>query len=247
MNAWANYRAGVRIATPIMIAYLLIGIATGVLGVTYGLSPAEILLLSLLLFAGSAQFVFPILYAGSAQLLVTTIFFINLRHLLYSSAMALQSGHIRTALRIWMGAQITDESFLIASGRLNGEPVPHGMWLIGIQTAAHCSWLVGNMIGALFGASIDLEFIGIDFAATAMFIALLVPQLLEHGRKVAACTVALLAAAGAVAFDLVAPTPASVILVALAASVLGVALFGPSERDRRTAAHLNTAREEQPE
>ncbi len=85
---------GARDAILIMVAYLMIGIAAGVFVVSKGLSPAEVALLLLLLFAGAAQFVFPESYGGSPQALVSAIFFINLRHLLYLAALAPQARNL---------------------------------------------------------------------------------------------------------------------------------------------------------
>src|SRR5438552_12811028 len=75
-----------RAAVPVVLGYLGIGIAAGVVERAAGLSYAEVLLISAVLYAGSAQFVVTSMLslASSASAIVLTVFFLNLRHLLRS-------------------------------------------------------------------------------------------------------------------------------------------------------------------
>ena len=75
-------------ATPIMLAYLSLGTAAGIIGNEHGLSAVEVGLLSLLLYAGAGQFIFAEMHLAPASSLISTILLINLRHLLYSSILA---------------------------------------------------------------------------------------------------------------------------------------------------------------
>src|SRR2546427_1033302 len=79
-----------RAAVPVVLGYLGIGIAAGVVERAAGLSYAEVLLLSTVLYAGSAQFVVTSMLslASPASAIALTLFFLNLRHLLLSAALA---------------------------------------------------------------------------------------------------------------------------------------------------------------
>ena len=81
-----SFFKGAVTALPIIFGYFFIGFAAGALAARAGMSVLEVSLLSLLVFAGSAQFIFAPLYAGSAIVLIFTIFLLNLRHFLYSLA-----------------------------------------------------------------------------------------------------------------------------------------------------------------
>src|SRR5438445_8701645 len=85
-----SFAAGMRAALPVVLGYLGIGIAAGVVERAAGLSYAEVLLLSTVLYAGSAQFVVTSMLslASPASAIVLTVFFLNLRHLLLSAALA---------------------------------------------------------------------------------------------------------------------------------------------------------------
>lgn len=239
----AEFFAGARHALPIMLAYLMLGAAAGVFGAERGLSPAEIGLMSLLLFAGSAQFVFPELYGGPPQGVASAIFFINLRHLLYSTALAQQARHLPARTRAAIGAQLTDETFLTATAHLRGAPLHSGAWMIGLNMASYLSWFTGNVAGALAGGAVDLSVVGVEFAGSAMFIALLLPQIAGHARPPAAAMTAVASGAAAAAAFYVYPDPAIIVASATLSAALGVLLFGVNESDRDFAASLQKQKE----
>ncbi|MGI9297609.1 MAG: AzlC family ABC transporter permease [Gammaproteobacteria bacterium] len=237
-TVFRDFISGGRKAAPIVVAYLMLGAAAGALGASRGLSPAEIALLSLLLFAGSAQFVFPELYQGAPQTLASAVFFINLRHLLYSTALAQQARRLSRCARAAIGAQLTDETFLVSTAHLRGRMIPSGAWMIGLNFCSYIAWCGGNIAGALLGGALDLSVVGVEFAGSAMFIALLFPQITGHARPAAAAFVAILGGGGAVAAQTFFAGPAAVVLVAAAAATLGALAFGVNESDRRFAAKL---------
>lgn len=74
---------------PIAIGYLALGIACGILAQQAGLTPLEALGMSVLVFAGSGQFIGIAMMAQGAALVSIglTIFIVNLRHLLFSSTL----------------------------------------------------------------------------------------------------------------------------------------------------------------
>jgi 4-azaleucine resistance transporter AzlC len=90
------FLAGVRDCLPVVLGYVAIGLAFGVVARTAGLSVLEVTLMSLILYAGSAQFITVGLIAAGAPALATvlTVALVNIRHLLYSAALA---PHLRRA------------------------------------------------------------------------------------------------------------------------------------------------------
>ena len=118
----SGFSAGARAGLPVVLGYLSIGFAAGVVQRAAGLSVAEVMLLSLVLYAGSAQFVVASLVAAavSPATAVITVFFVNLRHLLLASALAPYCRSFPAWQNALIGAQLTDETFVIAWGRLAG-------------------------------------------------------------------------------------------------------------------------------
>ncbi|MGE5653154.1 MAG: AzlC family ABC transporter permease, partial [Bacillota bacterium] len=87
---------GARAALPIVLGYVPIGLAFGVLAVQQGLGVPGIFLMSLIVYAGSAQFIATGMLAAGASptAIIATTFLVNLRHLLMSASMSAHLRHI---------------------------------------------------------------------------------------------------------------------------------------------------------
>ncbi len=223
---------GMRASSPVAIAYLGIGLAAGVVGAEAGLSPAEVGLLSLLLFAGSAQFVFADLYTGAVTALVTTVFLVNLRHLLYSTALSPRVRHHSLGARFLVGAQLTDETFALASG-LIGSRLHYAAWMIGLNGAAYLAWCTGSVTGAVLGTMAGaIDALGLEFALAGMFAALLVGQIRNRlETRQLGVIVALLAATLIVMLDYWRPHPLNLVLTTVVAATVGL-ILGSRHADR---------------
>ncbi|MDD3312454.1 AzlC family ABC transporter permease [Pseudodesulfovibrio sp.] len=167
-----------RQVAPIIMGYVPVGAAFGVLACKTGLSLAATLLMSLLVYAGSAQLIAVAMFAAglSPLAIVVTTFVVNLRHVLMSAAL---SPHVRTWPK-WQltlfAYEVTDESFALHSARhARGDTSRPVSFLI--NAIAHVSWVLASFVGYLSGAAIpDVKPLGLDFALPAMFIALLAMQ-----------------------------------------------------------------------
>ncbi|MFO7262501.1 MAG: branched-chain amino acid ABC transporter permease [Bacillaceae bacterium G1] len=218
---------GVKDCLPTVLGYLSIGFAAGVVERTAGFSLLEIALLSLLLYAGSAQFITAgMMMAGMpASAIVVTVFFVNLRHLLMGAALAPLFRHLPLWKNVVLGAQLTDETFGVAATRLAGQQRASFAWMFGLNVTAYLNWLLANLAGGLFGHWItDPERFGLDYALPAMFIGLLALQLRERAKWGVDVFVALAAAVIAVGGSVWLSPHAGVILAIVLAATIGVAL-----------------------
>lgn len=216
---------GVRAAFPVVLGYLGIGFAAGVVERSVGMTILEILLLSCVLYAGSGQFVTAgLLEAGSAATAITvTVFFVNLRHLLLSAALSPHFRDESPAKSFVLGAQLTDETFAVASTGLE-RARDKGSWMLGLNLTAYTTWVLANVAGGVFGEALpDPEALGLDFALASMFAALLVLNLAGSASVRKATGVALLAAVVAVGVKLVVPGNWNVITATVVAATAGVA------------------------
>src|SRR5258708_7370328 len=141
-----SFLGGARAGLPVVLGYLGIGLAAGVVERAAGMSYAEVLLISTVLYAGSAQFVVTSLLtlASPASAIVLTVFFLNLRHLLLSAALAPALRGVPAWKNALLGLQLTDETFVVASGRRPLSPA----WMAGLNLAAWSAWAVANLAGA---------------------------------------------------------------------------------------------------
>ncbi|MDZ7758651.1 MAG: AzlC family ABC transporter permease [Desulfovermiculus sp.] len=205
---------------PIILGYLPVGFAYGVLAQKSGLSAANTMLMSLIVFAGSAQLIAVGLLAagtGAASVILTT-FVVNLRHLLMSAALA---PYLRSWTR-WQQAvfafQLTDETFALHSSRFpRGETAKPET--LAINMIAQAAWLGGSFFGLWAGTLItDVKPIGLDYALPAMFMVLLVWQLTSLIRWITAVLAGLIS----VGLALAGLSQANVILAAVLAASLGL-------------------------
>lgn len=213
-----RFSQGMGAAWPICLGYMPIGMAFGVLAQKAGLTPLEIGLMSVLVFAGSSQFIAVALLSSGASLLtiVVTTFTVNLRHLLMSSALAtFFKGHRRSALSLFAYG-ITDESFAINWSRLKA-----GDWdlerAIVLNQTANFVWFASTVLGGIGGQFIPANAFGLDYALIAMFICLLVYQL---GGRIYIFT-AVLAGGLAVGLALIWPGNGYLIVAAIGAATIG--------------------------
>ena len=170
--------AAFKHASPIIMGYVPVGAAFGVLAHKTGLSMLSTVLMSLMVFAGSAQLIAVAMFAAGMPPLsiIATTFVVNLRHLLMSASLA-------PNLRSWkkwemaiFGYEITDESFAVHSARFSNGDTSKSVSIL-TNMIAHASWCVASWVGFMTGAAIpDIKPLGLDYALPAMFIALLSMQ-----------------------------------------------------------------------
>lgn len=223
----AGFASGARAGLPVVLGYLSIGFAAGVMQRTAGLSLAEVMLMSLVLYAGSAQFVAAsmIALASPPAAVVATVFFVNLRHLLLSAALAPYFSHVPAWKNALIGAQLTDETFVVAWNRLQGARDAAPAWMAGLNLSAYASWAVANLAGSLAGSLVlDTRALGLDFALPAMFAALLALQVATQESRLRGLAVALAAGAVSVGVALALPGNWNIIIATLAGATLGTAL-----------------------
>ncbi|MBM4348015.1 MAG: AzlC family ABC transporter permease, partial [Deltaproteobacteria bacterium] len=157
-----QFRAGVKAALPIVLGYIPVGMAFGVLARQAGLTPIEVGLMSLLVYAGASQFLaIEMILKGMAwSPIIFATFFINLRHSLMSSTLSLYFNRNRLRTLGLLSAELTDESFAVAmsnTSKIENRPV----YLFGLQITSHVAWITGSVAGALFGGLIDHKSYGI--------------------------------------------------------------------------------------
>lgn len=216
---------GVRACLPTVLGYLSIGFAAGVVGNTAGLSIAEISLMSLLIYAGSDQFIAAGMIAvhGSTTAIIITIFIVNLRHLLLSAALSPYFCHLTPFKNMLIGSLITDETFGVAMNQVATKKMISEKWMHGLNITAYINWFVANIVGAFFGQWItNPEKLGLDFALPAMFIGLLVLQMVIRGKITKDVVVAICAVVIVVEVSLVSSGSIVVIVATIIASLIGM-------------------------
>jgi 4-azaleucine resistance transporter AzlC len=216
----SSFIRGIINALPIVLGYIPIGFAYGVLAQKAGLSIFNIAAMSLVVFAGSAQFIAVAMFSAglSPSSIIVTTFVVNLRHILMSASLS-------PFLKGWkpleiaaFSYEITDETFAVHTSRFNsGSPVKEESY--GTNITAHSSWIIGSILGLYTSTLInDVKPLGLDYALIAMFIGLTVLQI----NKMSQMAAALIAGVLSVILFLSGLEQWNVILAAIVAATAGV-------------------------
>jgi 4-azaleucine resistance transporter AzlC len=172
-----EFFAGVRAELPLLLGVMPFGLIFGVLGLAVGMPGWAVILSSSLVFGGSSQVVFAQLWGGGTPppVMVATVGVVNLRHLLYSAAVADYLRNLPWRWKLLLAYLLTDEAFAAAIGRLHDGPAtPHRHWfLCGTGFTLWAGWQASTLGGVMLGAAIPPSW-SLDFSIALTFIALLV-------------------------------------------------------------------------
>ena len=209
------FREGVRAGLPYAVAAVLLAISFGVIAEPV-MGPVAPIVMSALIFAGSAQFAATAVLAagGGAAAAIAAGLLLNARYGPMGIALApsLRGGRVRRAA---IGQAMIDFSWAAAS---RGEGRFDSAFMLGATLPSYPCWVAGTVIGVLAGDLIgDPERLGLDALFPAFFLALLIEGELRRGRPAAAAGLGAL-----VALMLVPFTPAGIPIIAAS----GAALIG---------------------
>lgn len=171
-------KSGAIAAWPICLGYFPIGLALGVLAQQAGIPWWAVAMMSVIVFAGSAQFICVSMLATSASptAIILTTFVVNFRHTLMSSALAVHLTGINRKFLALFAYGLTDESFAINMSKFRSEPWTRFQALT-VNHLSNIVWVIATVTGTLIGQFIPQGAFGIDYALIGMFICLLVFQL----------------------------------------------------------------------
>ena len=157
---------------PVMAGYVVLGIGFGILLRSAGYGTLWAFAMSLLIYAGSMQYVGVGLIAGGASVLTTavTTVMVNARHLFYSISM-IDRYKDAGKYKPYLIFALTDETYsLLCDGHAPAEGDPN-QYRFFVSLFDHCYWVTGSVLGSLLGAVIPFSTAGIEFSMTALFIA----------------------------------------------------------------------------
>ncbi|VOR84738.1 AzlC family protein [Streptococcus pneumoniae] len=137
---------------PTALGYVSIGLACGTIGAPYVI-PVEMGLMSLFVYAGSAQFAMLALIVVQAPVaaIAMTVFLINLRLFLLSLHASTYFRHTSLWYNIGMSSILTDETYGVLMGELAHTDKVNPMWMHGNNLNSYVAWFVGTVVGTALG------------------------------------------------------------------------------------------------
>lgn len=172
---------------PVLTGYLFIGIAFGVMYAEKGYSFLWACLMSLLVYAGSGQYLavnFFVPGISFVQVIFLTLM-VNVRHVFYGISLLDKFNHMGKK-RWYMIFGLTDETYSLLCTTKIPEGVEEEKFLFAISILDQSYWVIGSAIGGLAGAILPINAEGIDFAMTALFVVIFVEQWMEKKNRIPA-------------------------------------------------------------
>ncbi|GAA2973011.1 AzlC family ABC transporter permease [Lentilactobacillus parakefiri] len=183
MNGDLTVSAASKDTLPTVFGYIGIGVAFGIVGKAAGLSPLLVTLMSIITYAGSAQFVIVSMLVTHSPIfsIIFSVFLVNSRMILMSTTLASYFKRESMVKNILVGTLLTDESFALGMNKLNySDNHLNFAWFNTANVISYMTWILSSLVGAVLGNFIsNPEKFGLDFALVAMFIGLLYLQLIS--------------------------------------------------------------------
>ncbi|RFB15302.1 azaleucine resistance protein AzlC [Bacillus sp. HNG] len=177
------FRTAFPFTIPIFAGFTFLGIAYGIYMNSLGFSAIYPILMSLLIFAGSMEFVAASLLIGAfnpfSALFLTLM--VNARHLFYGISM-LDKYRGKGKKSNYLIFGMCDESFAINSSIKVPENVDKGWVMFFVTLLNHCYWVLGATIGGVFGSFVTFNTEGLEFVMTALFVVIFIEQWMKEEK-----------------------------------------------------------------
>lgn len=185
----AGYKQAFRKAfpytIPVLTGYLFIGIAFGVMFAEKGYSFLWAMLMSLMVYAGSGQYLAVNFFVPGVSFLnvIAMTLMVNIRHIFYGISL-LERFHQMGKKRWYMIFGLTDETYSLLCTTKVPKGVEEEKFLFAISLMNQSYWIIGSAIGGIAGALIPFNSEGIEFAMTALFVVIFVEQWMEAKNRI---------------------------------------------------------------
>ncbi|MBQ9086134.1 MAG: AzlC family ABC transporter permease [Clostridia bacterium] len=161
-----------------MTGYLVLGFGFGIILKSSGYGIFLAFCMSLLIYAGSMQYVAIGLLTGGASVLTTalTTLMVNARHLFYGISMLGKYKKIGKS-KPYLIFALTDETYSLVCRdhpKIPEEEV--GRYCFFVSLFDHAYWVLGSVAGAVVGSLVTFNSEGIDFVLTALFLTVFLEQ-----------------------------------------------------------------------
>ncbi len=183
MSKWALCWQGYRATMPLMVGVAPFGLVFGAIAIGNGISIIEAIGMSIIVLAGSSQFIGAQLIGDNTPILIVilTTFVVNLRHFLYSASLA---SFIRPLNKGWKGLlayMMVDEVYAIVITRhlkRDLSPLELAWFFTGSGICLISLWWASTLAGALIGDVLPDDTVSaLSFTLPLIFTAIVVPAL----------------------------------------------------------------------
>ncbi|KKI91198.1 branched-chain amino acid transporter AzlC [Bacillus sp. SA1-12] len=186
---WIAFRSAFPYTVPILAGFVFLGIAYGIFMNSLGFDAIYPILMSLLIFAGSMEFVAAnlLLIAFNPINALFLTFMVNARHLFYGLSM-LDKYRGTGKKKPYLIFGLCDESFSINCTADIPKNVDNGWFMFFVTLLNHSYWVIGSAIGGIFGSFVRFNTEGLEFVMTALFVVIFIEQWMKEKKHHSALT-----------------------------------------------------------
>ncbi|SUB24727.1 AzlC family ABC transporter permease [Avibacterium avium] len=169
---WAAAKAAFPYSLPMVIGFLFLGVAYGLYMKALGFGAWYPFFMAALIYAGSVEFIVAgalVMAFAPLHIFLLTLM-VSLRQLFYSLSM-LEKYHSKLGKKRWyLISTLVDESFSLNYMAKIPPHLDKGWYMLFVSLYLHCYWVIGAVLGNLFGDVIPFDLKGIEFAMMALFL-----------------------------------------------------------------------------
>ncbi|WP_298785478.1 AzlC family ABC transporter permease [uncultured Marinococcus sp.] len=180
-RVYASFQAAFPQTLPIMAGFLFVGTAYGIFMHSLGFHPLYAIGMSLLIFAGSMEFVAGHLLIGAFQPMYAALLtlVLNSRHLFYGLSL-LRPYHDAGLKKYYLIFGLCDESFAVNSSARVPDHVDTGWFMFFVTLLNHSYWVAGAALGSIAGKYMPVNTEGLTFVMTALFTVIFLDQWMDE-------------------------------------------------------------------
>lgn len=229
---WSGFWRGFRLGQPLGVGAFVYGVAFGLVARQASLSVAEALLMSAVVYSGSAQLAAVSMMSDGASwtsaspwLIAATIMIVNARYVLYGAALRPWLGSVPPVKGYGSLFTLADGNWVL-SMKAHADGERDAGFFFGSGVAMFSPWLVGTLVGASAGSLVpNPKVLGLDFLLVAFSAAVAIAMFKSRNN---AWTVAV-AAASSLAVHQVAPGGWPILAAGIVGAIVAYLSYPPAK------------------
>jgi len=177
MNTKKELQTAFKVSIPVMMGYMVLGFAFGLLIISLEYSWYIAILMSVFIYAGALQFVAIGFFAsklGLIDIFISSIF-INIRQSFYGLSLLKKFKNTKK-LKPYLIFGLTDETYALLTSIKEDKSLNKKYYYFYLTLLNQSYWVSGTFLGAIFGSYIKFDTKGLDFSLTALFVVLAIEQ-----------------------------------------------------------------------
>ncbi len=222
-------KQGMKDALPIVLGYLPLGFAFGVLAKDVGMTVSQATMMSVLCFTGAGQYIaIGVMQAGGAIItIIMANLLVNIRYLLFAtSTVPYLKDRVPPLTASLLSYGLTDETYAVAMNHYQDYPATSS-YLAGLNLTSHLGWISSSLLGAILGSFItNTDKFGLGFALPAMYTCLLVMMINRKSDIYLAVSTAVICLAIGYLAPAMMGNLSNIILATIIGATLGVMING---------------------